>query len=215
MAADQVYINASAEGLEIEGVAARLAEEGSTWGLEDSAIVQESDSGLEVVIERWPRRRHKGILSWGPGDAAVVIENLFEVNGKKYSWLFIPPRARHYTVTEHWFASGDGSEDTFQLNRGVATTDPSDDGVRAVIFNVYYPIDDDFLDITVDGTPVGFTLGARGIVVLDDPPANAAIIRASFHYATPVRFSSESIDITMREVGIDEVRSASIVEVFE
>lgn len=215
MAADPIYIDASADDdLVITGVTKRRVEEGATWGLEDSVVLQESDSGLVVAIERWPRRRHRGSFSWGP-DHAEFMETLFAVNGLKHPFLFIPPRARNYKVTNHWFATGDGTEDTFQLTRGVLTLDAASSTVRSFSFNVYYPLDDDFLAMRENGTPVDFTLGSRGQIIFDTPPALDAILHADFHYATPVRFASEFLDVTMREADQDEIRSVSIVEDFE
>lgn len=217
MAADEIYLNAS--GLTLTGVDTRLVLDGAIGVLEDSAIVQESDSGLVVVIERWPRRRRRWTVTWSDRagvENAAAIENLFEVNGRKHPFLFVPPRSRDYTVTEHWFETGDGVEDTFQLSRGVQTIDADDASVRQVHNNIYYPIVDAFFELTIDGAAeTGYTHGARGTVVFNDPPDSGAIIRVSCHFAIPVRWDSETISTTFRDADNDEVRSATIVEDFE
>lgn len=218
MAADAIYLIASPD-ITITGVDNRLIVDGSNATLEDSSIIQESDSGLVTVIERWPRRRRRWTVTWsarsGLGNAEA-IETLFEVNGRKHPFLFIPPRERDYTITEHWFDTGDGVEDTFQISRGVQTLDGDDASVRQVIHNIYYPLDDAFFELTLDGsTTTAYALGARGVVTFNDPPDSGAIIRISCHYATPVRWESESISTTMRDANNDEIRSATLVEDFE
>lgn len=221
MAADNIYVIAAGALTTVADVTHRLVVDGSTATLQDGSILQESDSGKVVVIDRWPRRKRRWTLSWGAEDSnAAYIENLFDVNGRKYPFLFVPPRTADYTVgapsAGHWFASGDGVTETFQLNRGILTLDADDNAVRAATIDVHYPIDDDFFEITIDAVPTtAFTLGAGGLVTFDDPPPTAAVIKATFHFATPVRFISETIDVTMRVADLHEVRSVTIEEDFE
>lgn len=218
MAADEIYLIANRD-VTITGVTNRLIVDGSVGTLEDSSIVQESDSGLVTVIERWPRRRRRWTVTWSARtdlENAAAIENLFEVNGRKYPFLFIPPRSRDYTITDHWFETGDGVEDTFQITRGVQTVDADDASVRVVTNNIYYPLDNNVFELTIDGdTQTAYTLGSRGLVTFNDPPDSGAIIRVTCQFAIPVRWDSETISTTMRDADNDEIRSATLVEDFE
>jgi len=215
MAADPIYV-VSADAVSLSGITNRLVVEGSVGTLQDGSIIQESDSGLVAVVERWPRRRKRWTLTWGP-DNYESLENLFEVNGRKYPFLFIPPRERDYQVTDHWFASGDGVTTAFQLTRGVLTIAPGPVVVRALILDVLYPIVGT-ISITVDAVPVvlgvDWSLGALGVIDFVSPPADGAVLHGSFQYATPVRWISEGIDITLQAAGLHELRSASIEEDF-
>lgn len=218
MAADNIYVIASPD-VTITGVTTMLVNDNSVGTLEDSAIIQESDSGLVTVIERWPRRRRRWTVSWSDRNGlanASAIENLFEVNGRKHPFLFIPPRSRDYTVTDHWFDTGDGVEDTFQLSRGVQTLDADDAAVRQVFNNIYYPLDNNVFELTIDGNvETAYTLGSRGMVTFNDPPDSGAIIRITCQFAIPVRWDSETISTTWRDADNDEVRSATLIEDFE
>lgn len=213
MIIDEVYVSASGDNPVFQGAVSSI---------EDSSIRQEGDDGTVAVVGRWPRRRRQWQVTWGSASVST-IETLFAVNGHTIGFLFVPPRATDYQATTQAIGTGDGSNTTFQLKRTLNT------GARTLAIDIKYPLasavtperaDADTIHVYLDGVEspaADWTLGAfgTGTITFGTAPANGVAITATFQYATPVSWLSDSIDTTMLEgVDINEVRAATLVEVF-
>lgn len=198
---DQVYLN----GNVLVGAVRRY---------EAKAAIKESDNGLVDATPRWPRRRRSWTLSYALEDTDEV-ENLFDVNGTEAGFLYIAAdplgdtTKSDYIAEDQLIGTGDGSETQFQLSVTSETT------ARSVTRDVKYPISGTVI-VYKDGTPtVAFTVSTTtGIVTMTSPPANAVEVTADFHFAYPVRFVSETFDVTLG-ANHKEIRSVAIEEVFE
>jgi uncharacterized protein (TIGR02217 family) len=181
---------------------------GAVASKDDDTAIQEADAGLIVAIPRWSRRRRKWNLSYST--ASSVVEQLYEVNGCAVGFLFIPPRTRDYIATAQTIGTGDGATVNFQLKVRTQTT------ARFVDRNIVYPVTGTLV-VYLNGTPtVAFTADyTTGIVTMTAAPTAGVVVTADFHYATPVRFTSTSVDVTLLQVDQQEARSLTIEEVFQ
>lgn len=213
MTIDEVYVSASGPNPVFANAVSSL---------EDSSIRQEGDDGTVTVIGRWPRRRRQWQVTWG-NTSVSTIETLFAVNGHTIGFLFVPTRLADYQATAESIGTGDGTTTVFQLKRTLDT------GARTLPINVKYPLSSaltpsrasaDTIHVYLDGVEspaADWTLGAfgTGTITFDVAPAAGVAITATFQYATPVSWLSDSIDTTMLEGDdINEVRGATLVEVF-
>lgn len=196
---------------------------GAVRRYEAKASIKESDNGLIEANARWPRRRRSWTVSWALEDTDEV-ENLYDVNGTEAGFLYIAAdpdgdtTRSDYIAEDQVIGEGDGADSTFQLTVTSATYNTTNSPgvvVRSVVRDVKYPIAGTVV-IYKDGTPTtAFTVStSTGIVTMDTPPANGVDITADFHFAYPVRFVSETFDITLGS-NHKEIRSVTIEEVFE
>jgi uncharacterized protein (TIGR02217 family) len=180
----------------------------SVWSIEHSTVVKESDNGLVETNPRWPRGKKSWTLGW-IGGSAVSVENLFRVNGPHAGFLFVPSRTEDYVATGQVLGTGNGTQTTFQLTL-TATA-----GARSVVQNILYPLAGTVV-IKLNGTPTAaFTVNlTTGIVTMTSAPAGGVAVTADFQYATPVRFVSDKMDVTVFQNDRQETRQVTIEEVF-
>jgi uncharacterized protein (TIGR02217 family) len=69
--------------------------------------------------------------------------------------------------------------------------------------------------VEVGGVEVGFSLGAAGVVTLDDPPAAGAAVTASFAFDVPVRFAEDRLSVSRATFMAGAAPSVPLVEVRE
>ena len=70
--------------------------------------------------------------------------------------------------------------------------------------------------VTVDGmATAGFTVSAGGVVTLDDAPARAAVVAASFDFDVPVRFAEDHLSVTRATYLAGAAPSVPLIEVRE
>jgi uncharacterized protein (TIGR02217 family) len=180
----------------------------SIWSIEHSTVVKESDNGLVETNPRWPRGKKNWTLGW-IGGSAVSVENLFRVNGPHAGFLFVPSRLEDYVATGQTIGTGNGVKVAFQLTLTATTL------ARSVVQNILYPLAGSVV-IKLNGTPTAaFTFSTTtGIVTLTSAPAGGVVVTADFQYATPVRFTSDKMDVTVFQNDRQETRSVAIEEVF-
>lgn len=197
--------------------------QGAVLSLENSASRQEGDDGMVACVERWARRRRRWQLTYGT-DSAELVETIFEVCGNSIGFLWVPPRTRDYTATTQVLGTGNGVQTQFQLVKKVSTRNLSSTIVRSVQWNILYPLnnasapvrpDGAVVAVFLNGTPTAaFTVGALGVITMTSPPGTGVAVSATFQYATPVQFLSETIETTLVFNDREEVRSTVIGEVF-
>lgn len=196
---------------------------GAVRRYEDKSEIKESDNGITEVNARWPRRRRSWTLSYALEDTDEV-ENLFDVNGTGAGFLYIAADPRGDTTRSDYIAEdqligeGNGSQTQFQLTVTAATYNTSSSPptvVRSVSRDIKYPISGTVV-VYLDGVlTAAFTVStSTGIVTMSSPPGLGVDVTADFQFAYPVRFVSETFDITMG-ANHKEIRSVTIEEVFE
>jgi uncharacterized protein (TIGR02217 family) len=196
---------------------------GAVRRYEAKASIVESDNGLITVTPKWPRRRRAWTLSYALEDTDEV-ENLFDVNGTEAGFLYIAADPDGDTTKSDYIAEdqligvGDGSTTQFQLSVTAATYNTSNSPptvARSVTRDHKYPISGTVVVYLNDTPSVAFTVStSTGIVTMTSAPANGVDVTADFHFAYPVRFVSETFDVTLG-ANHKEIRSVAIEEVFE
>ena len=71
--------------------------------------------------------------------------------------------------------------------------------------------------VSVDGVERvgGWTLGLKGVVTLDEPPAAGAAVRAGFRFDVPVRFEEDRLEVSRATFLAGEAASVKLIEVRE
>ena len=70
------------------------------------------------------------------------------------------------------------------------------------------------IKVSVDGTEVAdFTLGLRGQILFDLPPAAGAVVRAGFLFDVPVRFAEDRLDVNVANFRAGEAPSVPLIEI--
>ncbi|HEV2816066.1 MAG TPA: DUF2460 domain-containing protein [Allosphingosinicella sp.] len=71
--------------------------------------------------------------------------------------------------------------------------------------------------VTVDGAELteGWTLGGKGVVAFDDPPADGAEVRAGFRFDVPVRFAEDRLSLSRATFLAGEIPSVPMIEIRE
>ena len=71
-------------------------------------------------------------------------------------------------------------------------------------------------NMAVDGVETAaFAIGAGGMVVLDAPPGEGAVVTAGFRFDVPVRFAEDSLSVNRATFMAGAAPSVPLVEVRE
>jgi uncharacterized protein (TIGR02217 family) len=203
---DPVYLNADV----LTGAVRRL---------EDKVEIKESDNGIVESNPRWDHRRRSWVLSWALEETDEV-ENLFDVNGQGAGFMFIASAfgdVDDFMGVGQDIGVGDGVTTAFQLIFTAATYNESNSPptvVRQSTRDIKYPLAGTVV-MYLDGAPtLAFTVStSTGMVTFSSPPGDGVEISADYQYAWPVRFVSETFDVTVT-VNAKEIRSITVEEVF-
>ena len=160
-----------------------------------STKVLRASAGNERRTALWPypiwnfALKHEVLRNDAVRGAALLDEvkgvwELFNtVQGQFGTFLFLDETACQ--VQAEQIGVGDGVTTSFQLVRHVR--------------NWFEPVLAPFaVDVLVGGAPVGFSLGAGGLVTLASPPASGAAVAWSGDYFFPCRFTQD--DLTLRRI---------------
>ena len=61
----------------------------------------------------------------------------------------------------------------------------------------------------------GWTLGDKGVIAFDDPPAEGAAVAAGFRFDVPVRFAEDRLSISLATFAAGEAPSVPLIEIRE
>lgn len=191
---------------------------GATGGPERLTDVVRLASGSESRNARWSGSRRR----WEVGGAAVrldVVHDLiafFEARGGRLNgfrfrdpvdWKSCAP-GEAVAATDQAIATGDGITTAFQLMKRYQS------GGETFVRTIRKPVAGS-VAVAVAGSPVaGVTVNtATGVVTLESPPANGAIITAGFEFDTPVRFDADRLDMSLVGHGAARVMHVPLVEI--
>ena len=176
-------------------------------------------SGDEERNASWANSRRRYDVSYGlrrADDLAAVVAFFEARNGMLYGFRFkdwsdykscLPSGAP--TSADQHLGNGTGSRTEWQLRKRYTSS------LWGVYRDVTKPVAGTVL-VEVDGAPLasGWTVDdTTGILTFATPPADGATIRAGFEFDVPVRFDTDSLDVTLDFERLGTITSIPLIEV--
>ena len=192
---------------------------GARGGPERRTQIVELASGDEERNASWANSRRRYDISYGirRADDLDAVVAFFEArNGRLHGFRFKDwgdhkscKPSEVPSATNQLIGTGDGSQTTFQLVKRYASG--SQTWVRAITKPVSGTI-----SISLGGIsqPSGWTVDpATGVVSFATPPAAGVTVRAGFEFDVPVRFDSDTLDVTLDIERLGSITSIPLLEI--
>ncbi len=192
---------------------------GARGGPERRTQVVELASGDEERNASWANSRRRFDVAYGirrADDLAAVVAFFEARNGRLHGFRYkdwadyksaLPSQT--ITATDQQIGTGTGSQQTFQLTKrytsGAQTwvrtlTKPVAGTVRVALGMV-----EQMSGWTVDTT--------TGLITFTTAPANGVIVRAGFEFDVPVRFDSDTLDVTLDFERLGSITAIPLLEI--
>ena len=192
---------------------------GARGGPERRTQIVELASGDEERNASWAnsRRRYDVVYGIRRADDLAAVVAFFEArNGRLHGFRYkdwadykssLPSQA--ITATDQQVGTGNGSLQTFQLSKRY--TSGAQTWARAITKPVAGTVR---VALVMVEQMSGWTLDATtGVVTFTTAPANGVIIRAGFEFDVPVRFDSDTLDITLDFERLGSITSIPLLEI--
>ncbi|PPB79759.1 uncharacterized protein (TIGR02217 family) [Albidovulum inexpectatum] len=191
---------------------------GARGGPERRTQVVELASGDEERNASWANSRRRYDVSYGirhADDLAAVVAFFEARNGRLYGFRFkdwadykscLPSQTP--AATDQQIGTGDGSTKAFQLVKRYTS------GSRTWTRVITKPVAGT-VTVAVDGaTASGWSVDTTtGVVTFTSAPASGAVITAGFEFDVPVRFDTDTLDLTLDIERLGSIPSIPLVEV--
>ena len=192
---------------------------GARGGPERRTQVVELASGDEERNASWADSRRRYDVAYGirrADDLAAVVAFFEARNGRLHGFRYkdwadyksaLPSQA--ITATDQQIGTGTGSLQTFQLAKRY--TSGAQTWVRTIAkpvagtVRVALGMVEQLSGWTVDTT--------TGVVTFTTAPAGGVVIRAGFEFDVPVRFDSDSLDVTLDFERLGSITSIPLLEI--
>ncbi len=192
---------------------------GARGGPERRTRVVELASGREERNAVWADSRRRYDISYGirrADDLAVVIAFFEARNARLRGFRFkdwsdyrsCPPSGTPGALDQP-IGTGTGSATTFQLAKRYSS------GSLTWTRSIQKPVAGSVL-IALGGVvqPAGWSVNpATGIVTFGTPPGSGVAVTAGFEFDVPVRFDSDSLDVTLDFERLGTIQSIPLIEV--
>ncbi len=192
---------------------------GARGGPERRTQVVELASGDEERNASWADSRRRYDVAYGirrADDLAVVVAFFEARNGRLHGFRYkdwadfksaLPSQA--ITATDQQIGTGTGSLQTFQLAKRY--TSGAQTWVRTIAkpvagtIRVALGMAEQLSGWTVDTT--------TGVVTFTTAPAGGVIVRAGFEFDVPVRFDSDTLDVTLDFERLGSITAIPLLEI--
>ena len=192
---------------------------GARGGPERRTQIVELASGDEERNASWANSRRRYDVAYGirrSDDLAAVVAFFEARNGRLHGFRYkdwadyksaLPSQA--ISATDQQIGTGTGSQQTFQLAKRYtsgaqtwvrAITKPVAGTVRVALGMV-----EQMSGWTVDTT--------TGVVTFTTAPAGGVIVRAGFEFDVPVRFDSDTLDVTLDFERLGSITAIPLLEI--
>jgi uncharacterized protein (TIGR02217 family) len=192
---------------------------GARGGPERRTQIVELASGAEERNASWANSRRRYDVAYGirrADDLAAVVAFFEARNGRLHGFRF-KDWADHKSClpsampapTDQILDIGDDERTTFQLVKRYTS------GGEAWVRTITKPVAGT-VRVTVGGAEQasGWTIDVTtGLVVFDTPPANGVAISAGFAFDVPVRFDTDTLDVTLDIERLGSITSIPLVEI--
>ncbi|MDT8857794.1 DUF2460 domain-containing protein [Paracoccaceae bacterium Fryx2] len=192
---------------------------GARGGPERRTQVVELASGDEERNASWANSRRRYDVAYGirrADDLASVVAFFEARNGRLHGFRYkdwadyksnLPSQA--VTPTDQQIGTGTGSLQTFQLAKRYTS------GAQTWVRTITKPVAG-----TVRVAPgvveqmSGWTMDTTtGVITFTTAPANGVIVRAGFEFDVPVRFDSDTLDVTLDFERLGSITSIPLLEI--
>ena len=192
---------------------------GARGGPERRTQVVELASGDEERNASWANSRRRYDVAYGirrADDLASVVAFFEARNGRLHGFRYkdwadykscLPSQA--ITATDQQIGTGTGSQQTFQLGKRYAS------GAQTWVRTVAKPVAGTVRVAlgTVEQLS-GWTLDATtGVITFTAAPAGGVIVRAGFEFDVPVRFDSDTLDMTLDFERLGSITAIPLLEI--
>ena len=192
---------------------------GARGGPERRTQIVELASGDEERNASWANSRRRYDAAYGirrADDLAAVVAFFEARNGRLYGFRFkdwadykscLPSGTP--AATDQTIGTGDGATTDFQLVKVYSS------GSQSWTRTITKPVDGTVM-VAIDGTEVtsGWSVDTTtGIVSFTTAPASGAAITAGFEFDVPVRFDTDTLDVTLDIERLGSITSIPLIEV--
>ena len=192
---------------------------GARGGPERRTQVVELASGDEERNASWANSRRRYDVAYGirrADDLAAVVAFFEARNGRLHGFRYkdwadykscLPSQA--ITATDLQIGTGTGSLQTFQLSKCYIS------GAQTWVRTIAKPVAGTVrVALGMVEQLSGWTLDATtGVVAFTATPANGVIIRAGFEFDVPVRFDSDTLDVTLDFERLGSITAIPLLEI--
>ncbi|SHF41927.1 TIGR02217 family protein [Ruegeria intermedia] len=192
---------------------------GARGGPERRTQIVELASGDEERNASWANSRRRYDVAYGirrADDLAAAVAFFEARNGRLYGfrfkdWADYKSSAPSQTpaATDQVIGTGDGTTTDFQLVKAYASGAQSWN--RAITKPVAGTV-----RVAIDGTEqaTGWSIDTTtGLVTFATAPANGAAITAGFEFDVPVRFDTDTLDVTLDIERLGSITSIPLLEI--
>lgn len=192
---------------------------GARGGPERRTQIVELASGDEERNASWANSRRRYDVAYGirrADDLAAVVAFFEARNGRLHGFRYkdwadyksaLPSQA--ITATDQQIGTGTGSLKTFQLSKRYAS------GAQSWARTVTKPVSGTVrIALGTVEQMSGWTLDATtGVIIFTTAPANGVVIRAGFEFDVPVRFDTDTLDVTLDIERLGSITSIPLLEI--
>ena len=191
---------------------------GARGGPERRTQVVELASGDEERNASWANSRRRYDVAYGirhADDLAAVVAFFEARNGRLHGFRYkdwadyksaLPSQA--ITATDQQIGTGTGSQQTFQLAKRYAS------GAQTWVRTITKPVAGTVrVALGMVEQLSGWTLDTTtGVINFTTAPAGGVIVRAGFEFDVPVRFDSDTLDVTLDLERLGSITSIPLLE---
>ena len=192
---------------------------GARGGPERRTQIVELASGDEERNASWANSRRRYDVAYGirrADDLAAVVAFFEARNGRLHGFRFkdwadnkpaLPSQA--ITATDQQIGTGTGSLQTFQLAKRYTS------GAQTWVRTVAKPVAGTIrVALGMVEQMSGWTVDTTtGVVTFTAAPAGGVIVRAGFEFDVPVRFDSDTLDVTLDFERLGSITAIPLLEI--
>jgi len=192
---------------------------GARGGPERRTQIVELASGDEERNASWANSRRRYDVAYGirrADDLASVVAFFEARNGRLHGFRYkdwadyksnLPSQA--ITATDQQLGTGTGSLQTFQLAKRYTS------GAQTWVRTIAKPVAGTVrVALGMIEQMSGWTVDATtGVLTFTTAPANGVIVRAGFEFDVPVRFDSDTLDVTLDFERLGSITAIPLLEI--
>ena len=192
---------------------------GARGGPERRTQVVELASGDEERNASWANSRRRYDVAYGirrADDLAAVVAFFEARNGRLHGFRYkdwadykSAPPSQAITPTDQQIGTGTGGLQTFQLAKRYTS------GPQTWVRTIAKPVTGTVrVALGMVQQMSGWTLDATtGVITFTTAPASGVAIRAGFEFDVPVRFDSDTLDVTLDFERLGSITSIPLLEI--